>query len=281
VLHDTNLAETKGSGVRVMRELMIGVGLTPPTFESDRQRDGFVVTCLFHHFLTQEDWDWLAHFTDAALSDEEARALVFARETGAINNLAYRTLNRVDVLNASQHLRRLRDRGLLQQKGKGAETYYLPTPKLMDCWGTPGEAAPGHSGQSGRSTAQTSKAGGQSGSSTPQYGSTAFKSGRHPSRLRFLPGLPADLESDLAQLKGKVPQPEMEALAWRLCVWRSLSSKELAQALGRSRKYINDRLITPMLRTGRLERTIPDRPSDPQQTYRAVIAKSAKEQPEN
>ena len=267
VLHDTNLAETKGSGVRVMRELMMGVGLTPPTFESDRQRDGFVVTCLFHHFLTQEDWDWLAHFTDAALSDEEARALVFARETGAINNLAYRTLNRVDVLNASQHLRRLRDPGLLQQKGKGAETYYLPTSKLMDCWGTPGEVAPGHSGQSGRSTAQILKAGEQSGSS-------ASKSGRHPSRLRFLPGLPADLESDLAQLKAKVPQPEMEALAWRLCVWRSLSSRELAQALGRSRKYINDRLITPMLRAGRLERTIPDRPFDAQQTYRAVVTKA-------
>ena len=36
----------------------------------------------------------------------------------------YRHLNRVDVLNASTHLRRLRDRGLLEQKGKGSDTYY-------------------------------------------------------------------------------------------------------------------------------------------------------------
>ena len=30
VLHETNLAETKGSGIRVMRQLMNEVGLTPP-----------------------------------------------------------------------------------------------------------------------------------------------------------------------------------------------------------------------------------------------------------
>jgi ATP-dependent DNA helicase RecG len=35
-LYDTRLAETKGSGIRVMRESMAQAGLTPPLFESDR-----------------------------------------------------------------------------------------------------------------------------------------------------------------------------------------------------------------------------------------------------
>src|SRR5690606_30657406 len=121
VLHDTNLAETKGSGIRVMREMMEQSGLTSPTFESDRERDQFVVTLLFHHFLTPEDWAWLRHFQETELTDEDARALVFVREIGAITNADYRSINsRTDVLHASQHLRRLRDRGLLAQKGKGS-----------------------------------------------------------------------------------------------------------------------------------------------------------------
>jgi ATP-dependent DNA helicase RecG len=36
VLHETRFAETKGSGIRVMRETMEQAGLTPPLFESDR-----------------------------------------------------------------------------------------------------------------------------------------------------------------------------------------------------------------------------------------------------
>ena len=38
VLHDTNLAETKGSGIRAMRRLMKNAHLAPPSFESNRSR---------------------------------------------------------------------------------------------------------------------------------------------------------------------------------------------------------------------------------------------------
>ena len=37
----------------------------------------------------------------------------------AIDNAAYRAINRTDTLNASTHLRRLRDQGLLAMKGSG------------------------------------------------------------------------------------------------------------------------------------------------------------------
>ena len=49
-LYDTRYAETKGSGVRVMREMCDQAGLAPPLFESDRSNDGFVVRLFFHHF---------------------------------------------------------------------------------------------------------------------------------------------------------------------------------------------------------------------------------------
>ena len=125
VLHETRFAETKGSGVRVMREMAAQAGLAPPLFESDRGQDLFVARFLFHHFLGEDDLRWLAGFKELNLNDVDARAIVVARENGAIDNATYREINRVDTLLASQALRRLRDAGLLEQKGRGSATWSL------------------------------------------------------------------------------------------------------------------------------------------------------------
>ncbi len=53
-------------------------------------------------------------------------AQVAVRELGAIDNAAYRSINRTNTLNALVHLRRLRDLGLLVMKGSGNRTYYEP-----------------------------------------------------------------------------------------------------------------------------------------------------------
>ena len=119
VLHEVNIAETKGSGIRAMRELMLAHDLLPPTFESSRRPDQFVATFLFHHFLGPDDLTWLRRLTNEPISDEESRALVFVRELGAIDNAAYRAINRTDTLGASGHLRRWRDLALLEMKGGG------------------------------------------------------------------------------------------------------------------------------------------------------------------
>ena len=68
----------------------------------DRDKDTFVVTFLFHHFLSPEDVKWLGNFADLELSEDEQRALVFVREVGAINNSAYRDLNRVEIRRAAR-----------------------------------------------------------------------------------------------------------------------------------------------------------------------------------
>jgi len=274
VLHETNLAETKGSGIRVMRELMTSANLTPPTFESDRERNQFVVTFLFHHFLTPEDWRWLAHFESVGLSDEEARALVFVREAGAIHNAAYRNLNRVDVLNASQHLRRLRDNGLLQQKGKGAETYYVPTSELLAPLAAgPREAPlPGDLPQSGNLAAENARSEPLSGKVKSQSGNPAALSGKQVAMQVRYPGIPSDLIEALNSLGSRVLQEDLAELAWRLCIWRPLTTSELAELLDRNRKYVQERIITPLLRSGRLTMTIPDQPNHPDQSYRGVVA---------
>src|SRR3989339_413504 len=100
--------------------------------QADRGNDQLVARYFFHHFLGAEDIAWLAQFKDLHLSEDEAKALIVVREAGAINNGTYRELTKVDTLTASQSLRRLRDAGLLAQKGRGSATYYVPTERLLD-----------------------------------------------------------------------------------------------------------------------------------------------------
>lgn len=131
ILHECNLEETKGSGIRVMQELMERANLSSPYFESNREADSFILTLLTHHFMDASDITWLSQFKDHQLSPEEAKALVFLKEFGAISNAAYRNINKVDTLHASSSLRRLRNSGLLVQKGKGTATYYQGGPMFI------------------------------------------------------------------------------------------------------------------------------------------------------
>lgn len=71
VLHETRFAETKGSGIRAIREAMDKAGLVPPLFESDRGQDQFSVFFFFHHFLGEEDLRWLGQFRDLHLGNED------------------------------------------------------------------------------------------------------------------------------------------------------------------------------------------------------------------
>lgn len=74
---------------------------------------------------------WLGALTGYGITDHEAKALVVVREVGYIDNATYRTINSVDVLTASNALRRLRDVGLLDAHGKSTATYYTPTQALL------------------------------------------------------------------------------------------------------------------------------------------------------
>lgn len=255
VLHETAFAETKGSGIRVMRRLLSETNLPPPTFESDRGRDEFVATFFLHSLLYDDDLAWLTHFAALNLTPDEAKALVHVREAGQISNAVYRDLNGVDTLEASAHLRRLRDLKLLEQRDRGAATYYTATEQLLDPESTlqVGPATPAHSPEPNQ----------QSGG----ISDTRATSGRlqNPGG----PGvLPAELAEAVARLNRWTPQPELRRLIQRLCGWRPMSAEELATILGRSRTYLRTEYIGPMVQSGDLAYTIPEKPNAPHQKYR-------------
>ena len=130
VFHDTNLAETKGSGIRAMRRLMQAAHLVPPTFESSRENNEFTSRLLLHHFLDDNDLEWLKLFEKYDLSNSQKQALIFVREVGAIDNTTYRQMADCDTLKASNDLRLLKSYNLLDSKGKGKATYYVPGNEL-------------------------------------------------------------------------------------------------------------------------------------------------------
>ncbi len=252
VLHEINLAETKGSGIRVMRELMRENNLTPPTFESDRQRDVFVATFLFHHFLGADDWKWLRALEVPGLSDEEARALVFVRETLSIDNAAYRDLNQVDVLNASQHLRRLRDQRLLDQRGKGSATFYVPTERFLDTLRLV-ETLP-------QPTAIPDPA-----AAIPDSG-RAIPDSRQPGHQE----LPAELLAQIEALGAKPRREPLRRTIQAICRIRPHGAQELADLLSRAKKHLINEHLSEMVKAGELALTHPDLPNHPKQAYKAT-----------
>ncbi len=131
VFHETNLAETKGSGIRAMRRLMNDAKLAPPTFESSREDNEFTARLLLHHFLDEKDLIWLKRFDKFNLNDSQKQALIFIREVGAIDNLTYRQMADCDALKATTDLRIMRKYNLLTLYGKGKGTYYKVGDELI------------------------------------------------------------------------------------------------------------------------------------------------------
>ncbi|WP_432415760.1 ATP-binding protein [Chromohalobacter israelensis] len=278
VLHEVGYAETKGSGIRVMRRQMEQAGLTPPVFESVRHEDRFMATLLFVHFLDDEAVEWLKHFRHWQLSDEECRALLFVRETGRITNADYRDQNRVDTLAASQQLSRLRDLGLLHQVPKGAATYYLP-----------GEHFPMQGSPAMELLSELERdLAAEQGSLPPESGGLPPESGGLPPESDGLPQESDDLPQEpegqsrellIAELPGWLAL-RLEAIGQRsrdkrrvrellraLCAERPYRAAELSRLLKRNQEYLQKEYITPMRQAGELAYQYQDDPNRPDQAY--------------
>lgn len=251
ILHECNLAETKGSGIRVMKELMDRANLSLPFFESDRASDTFVLTLLTHHFMTPGDLTWLEQFKAHDLSGEEAKALVFLKEVGAISNSAYRDINKVETLQASMHLRRLRNLGLLEQKGKGAATYY-------------------QAGSVFRASLEKDALSANLHVVSPNQGSESPNlDALSPNRQSLLPLLPDSLVANLNGIGKRASTDTMETTIEEICQVQAFEKVEIAALIDRNEEYTGDYLRRLVL-AGRLKMTMPETPNHPHQKYQAT-----------
>ena len=287
-LYDTRFAETKGSGVRVMRDMCERAGLAPPLFESDRGQDQFILRLFFHHFLGPDDLAWLARFKELQLSDTEARALVVAREVGAMDNQTWREINKVDTLVASQGLRRLRDAGLLAQKGRGSATWYQPTAGMLG--DEAGASAPGPAtsnaselavqanvggGLSSNPAALSSNLAAQTSNPLTQHSNPATTGDAvadrltDPRRQSLLNELPGALAARVGAIGQRHQPQEVQNLVVALCEVRAWRAEEIAALLSRNAETVRQSYLRPLLGAGRITMTRPEKPNDPDQAYRA------------
>jgi ATP-dependent DNA helicase RecG len=288
IFHETNLAETKGSGIRTMRSLMAKAELIPPTFESDHGNNQFTVRLLLHHFLNEGDIKWLTLFKDFELENSQKRALIFVREVGAIDNATHRQLNGLDIIRSSLDLRGLRDKGVFLQKGRGRYTYYIADPSFplwrkSDVNESIGELDMGPSTDEGYSTTSapvdsvgapvdSASAPVDSVGAPVDSASAPVDSASAPADENLLRQLPPDLFEQVKGLSNRVNDPTvLENIILKLCAWRPLRSADLVSILGKTEKYLLRNFITPLREAGKLQYVHPEMPNHPQQAYRTIL----------
>ena len=271
IFHDTNLAETKGTGMGAMRRLMKEAGLMPPTFESNHEANKFTARLLLHHFLSKENMVWLSQYSEYNLINEQKLALVFVREVGAIDNLTYRQLDTtITHARARLEIHRLCELGFLVKKGQGRNTYYVKTEKVVSL----GEMLPHQGemfhGEEKINHGKEEKKGGIYHGEEEIYHGKEEKNGEmfHAlNRDALLAELPEELKKQILVMKKWTPKNEMEQIIISLCSLRPYSIVELELLLQRSQKALKSFLIKALLESNKLFYWIPEMIRHPQQKY--------------
>lgn len=281
VFHDTNLAETKGSGIRAMRRLMQAAHLVPPTFESSRENNEFTARLLLHHFLDEKDIIWLHQFESLNLNDTQKQSLIFVREVGAIDNQTYRQMADCDTLKASTDLRLLKTLNLFASKGKGKATYYIPgislNTELIDTLSTQpldelntqpdSNIIPNNQEISNHSTQPVEVL-----STQPPVLST------QPSLLNTQPNeeyrtmliatLPESLRTKVSNIKQRENDPTIiKEFIIEVCALRAYKSLELSVMLNKREDYIRRKFLNKFIEIKELNYLYPDMVHHPEQAY--------------
>ena len=285
VFHDTNLAETKGSGIRRMRRMMESAHMALPTYESKREENSFTMRLLLHHFLGEEDLAWLARFSKYDLDDGQQKALIFLREAGAVDNRVYRQLSGCDTLKASAKLASLRDDGLLVLKGKGSATYYVPGPLFYDLQdkgtGLQGNGAKvednrtrlrdNESRLGDNEAAMLNSGSGMGNNSSTMSNNSSAMSNRVDGMSNSGVGMSNNelIKRVLEPLKKRLKSDVLNQIVVDLCSIAEFERFEIAKLIKRDESYVR-KILARLVKTGRVKMKYPEMPKHPHQTYRAA-----------
>ncbi|MBU1720793.1 MAG: putative DNA binding domain-containing protein [Bacteroidetes bacterium] len=278
IFHETNLAETKGSGIRAMRKLMQEAHLAPPTFESSRETNEFVSRLLLHHFLDDADLEWLKRFDRFELSDTQKQALIFVREVGAIDNHTYRQMSDCDTLKASNDLRAMKTLDLFLSKGKGKATYYIAS----KFFSTEGNALSTEVDDALSTEANVLSTEGDNlsteanvlsteGDVNPKDSNTLGGRSTIVDRNALLSELPDSLRESISSLnKRERDLGKIIDLIIEICRIRPFQLMELSSILQKGDNYVSRKFLRPMIEKGELKFFHPEMISHPEQAYCAT-----------
>ncbi|NLD13741.1 MAG: ATP-dependent DNA helicase RecG [Gammaproteobacteria bacterium] len=251
VLYDLEFAEVKGTGIRTMRRMLKEAGLEAPVFVNYVIQDQFKAIYLLHQLMGEEQLAWLAHFSRCKLSEDEAKALILAREIGAVDNAAIRAISDLDTLETSQVLRRLHHNlGLLNKGGAGSATYYqLNQEKIAELVAERGELA-ANAGDLGIDRTHLNS------------DRTHLDSDRTHLDTEY-----AALLAEIALLSERPRKEKVIPLLLKLCAIEAQHIEKLAQILNRDPKRLKSSYLNPMRKEGLLNYLYPEVVNHPQQAY--------------
>ena len=303
IFHETNLAETKGSGIKTMREQMKKAKLMPPTFESSRENNQFTTRLLFHHLLGKDDIEWLSLFAKYELNNEQKLSLIFIRELGAIDNVTYRQLNSdITSRKATVDLHRMCEMGLFELKGQSRNAYYIAGPNLESHISKNDGEMCRANGEMCRADGEISRADGEISRANEENGRGDGLNSRGDSLNSRANGemcrangemcrangemcradgemcradgemcraetLPLLLQERIKKIGKRAASSEIRSLIIELCTFTPFGIAKLAQLLNRDMKALRYHYINPLIKQGKLFYTIPEMLNHPNQKY--------------
>lgn len=117
ILDKTAYAERMGTGVNRMKKAMKEANLPEPEFDTNTH---FKIT------LQREKEKEVVKLTEAELNKRQKKALKTAYEEEKITNSRYREVTGASKSTALRDLKNMVSKNLLEKKGKGKATYYVP-----------------------------------------------------------------------------------------------------------------------------------------------------------
>ena len=255
ILYDLGFAETKGSGIRTIRTLLREANLEEPSFVSNVTGNSFRATYSLNQLMSKEDLLWLGQFKGYELNDNEARALLIAKNLGAVNNSTLREDTNLDTLQASHVLQRLsKEYDLLVKHGAGTATTYTLNWTRLQAIGLRFETP--HLG------AETSHLGAE----TLQLRAETSHLGVEASHFSVLS---KDLEQAISDLGYRPKKSNVYRVILRLCLQSPRTSDALMSELNRGRQLIKN-YLKDMRMQDMIEYVYPEIPNHPYQAYRVT-----------
>lgn len=262
VLYDINFAETKGSGIGVIRQQLNEALLALPNFNSDILTNQFSATYPFHQLLNEEQLAWVKQLLAYQLSQYEVMALVLAKENGQVNNVTLREVTDLHSGEATSVFKRLISANLLHKIGTGRASCYklsaLATQKLfesqLDNYTT------------GLNTENSSLSVELNTSKNPL--SVELNEQSSELSTEKCP-LPVELQQQLSQLGQRSKPQVLQNILIRLCEIKPMTLSQLMSYVGRKEKTLRP-ILSEMIKQGSLKYTYPEQPTHPQQAYLAT-----------
>lgn len=246
-----------GSGIDKIRASWAAERWQSPVLRESHQPDRVILELPMVSLLPEEVLSTLRQRFGSAfdhLSGDEVQAVVTAQVEGEVTNLSLQgmlTMHRVDI---TRMLRGLVREGFLKSDGVGRGTRYFlsgGTPHVSEVTSLANEV-----------TSPVSEA-------TSPVSAAA-------------PPVTVDLEVIVAQVRAaqRAKPEQMRQAIQFICAAEFLTAQQIAEALGRSKKRLQDEFLGPMCASGLLSMRYPDTPNHKQQAYRSNTGSNSQTQKE-